>query len=83
MMEHIVRRTIANPRDIEFGPPNTARCPWRKRAITSSSTPDPLQWDCFRFGVIQGEDHFTFYVSIDHLHVDGQFVGVGRSWNSR
>jgi 2'-acyl-2-O-sulfo-trehalose (hydroxy)phthioceranyltransferase len=41
------------------------------------ATPDSLQWDCFSFGVIQRADRFTFYVSIDHLHADGQFVGVG------
>jgi hypothetical protein len=41
------------------------------------ATPDSLQWDCFSFGVIQSPDRFTFYASIDHLHADGQFVGVG------
>ena len=40
------------------------------------ATPSPLQWDCFRFGVIQRADHFTFYVSIDHLHADAMFMGV-------
>ena len=40
------------------------------------ATPDPLQWDCFRFGLIQRADHFTFYVSVDHLHTDGMSVGV-------
>ena len=39
-------------------------------------TPDPLNWDCFRFGIIQSADHFTFYASIDHVHVDAMIVGV-------
>ena len=39
-------------------------------------TPDPLQWDCFRFGIIQGPDSFTYYASIDHVHVDAMVVGV-------
>lgn len=75
--EHIVRHTIANPRDIEFKPikhGDLTADDIRKHVI---STPDPTNWDCFRFGVIQAEDSFTFYASIDHLHADGQFVGVG------
>ena len=75
--QHIVRHTIANPRDIEFKPTKHGEMSvedLRKHVI---STPDPTSWDCFRFGVVQGEDSFTFYSSIDHLHVDGQFLGVG------
>jgi hypothetical protein len=75
--EHIVRHTIPDPGDIEF-------IPTRHRDMTPaelrdhvSATPDSLQWDCFRFGIIQASDHFTVYASIDHLHADGQFVGVG------
>lgn len=39
-------------------------------------TPDPLQWDCFTFGIIQGEDRFTVYIAIDHLRADGMSAGV-------
>ena len=38
------------------------------------STPDPLQWDCFRFGIIQGADHFTFFSIVDHLHCDPTII---------
>jgi hypothetical protein len=75
--EHIVRHTIANPRDIEFKATKHGEMTVediRKKVV---STPEPTNWDCFRFGVIQREDSFTFYASIDHLHADGQFVGVG------
>jgi Condensation domain len=34
------------------------------------ATPDPLQWDCFRGGIIQYEDRFALYTVIDHLHCD-------------
>ena len=34
------------------------------------STPDPVQWDCFRFGIIQREDHFSLFAIVDHLHCD-------------
>ena len=74
--EHIVRRTIRDPADIELVP--TEHCAmtpgeWRGHIL---ATPDPLRWDCFRFGIIQRPDHFTFFVSIDHLHMDAQFSGV-------
>ncbi|HEX2284513.1 MAG TPA: condensation domain-containing protein [Mycobacterium sp.] len=74
--DRVVRRTIRNPRDIkfvatEYGQKTSAQ--WREHIL---ATPSPLQWDCFRFGVIQRADHFTFYMSIDHLHVDAMFMGL-------
>ena len=70
----LVRRTVSNPADINFiatrhgamGPSQ-----WREHVL---ATPSPLQWDCFRFGVIQRDDHFTFYLSVDHLHADAMFI---------
>jgi hypothetical protein len=38
------------------------------------ATPSPLEWDCFRFAIIQRDDHFTVCVSVDHLHVDAMFI---------
>ena len=38
------------------------------------STPDPVQWDCFRFGIIQRADHFTFFSIVDHLHCDPTII---------
>lgn len=38
------------------------------------STPDPLQWDCFRFGLIQYENHCTFFAIVDHLHCDPALI---------
>jgi hypothetical protein len=73
---HIVRHTIADPSDIEFVPiEHGAITPQEMRDLIVE-TPDPLQWDCFRFGIIQGADRFTVYVSIDHLHMDAMFVAV-------
>lgn len=72
--DRVVRHTISNPADIQFvatkhGEMNSAQ--WRAHVL---ETPSPLQWDCFRFGVIQRADHFTFYVSVDHLHADAMFM---------
>ena len=35
-----------------------------------------MEWDCFRFAIIQRDDHFTLCVSIDHLHFDAMFIGT-------
>lgn len=74
--DRVVRRTIRNPRDIKFvatqyGEKTSTE--WREHIL---ATPSPLQWDCFRFGLIQRADHFTFYMSVDHLHVDAMFMGL-------
>lgn len=70
----VVRHTVSDPADIQFvatkhGEMNASQ--WREHIL---DTPSPLQWDCFRFGVIQRADHFTFYASIDHVHADAMFM---------
>jgi hypothetical protein len=40
---------------------------WRDHIL---AVPDPLQWDCFRFGIIQDEQRFTLFAVVDHLHCD-------------
>ena len=72
--DRVVRHAIENPADIQLvatrhGEVTAAQ--WREQIL---ATPNPLQWDCFRFGVIQRADHFTFYASIDHVHADAMFM---------
>jgi hypothetical protein len=72
--EHIVRHTIDDPADIEFVPiQHAAMTPseWHDFVL---STPDPVQWDCFRFGIIQRADHFTVFSIVDHLHCDPTII---------
>jgi hypothetical protein len=74
--EHIVRHTICDPADIELVPTKHGEmtpAEWRDHIL---ATPNPLQWDCFQFGVIQRADHFTFYLCVDHLHLDAMCMGV-------
>ena len=72
---NIVRHTIVDPADIELKPTrHSEMTPQELREHIS--TPHPLQWDCFFFGVIQAGDHFTVYASIAHLCVDPMIVGV-------
>lgn len=72
----IIRRRIQDPEDISFVAVRHGRLAQHEIRDLVVSTPDPLQWGCFRFGVIQGSDHFTFYISVDHVHADAMIVGV-------
>lgn len=68
--DHIVRHTISDPADIELVPTVYGEMTpdqWRRHVL---ATPNPLQWDCFRFMLIQYSDHFTFFTCIDHIHSD-------------
>jgi mycolipenoyl-CoA---2-(long-chain-fatty acyl)-trehalose mycolipenoyltransferase / long-chain-acyl-CoA---trehalose acyltransferase len=72
----IVRHTISNPADIELIPVERGDMTpkqWQEHILT---TPSPLEWDCFRFAIIQRDDHFTFCISVDHLHVDAMFISA-------
>ncbi|WP_299563990.1 condensation domain-containing protein [uncultured Mycolicibacterium sp.] len=72
--DEFVRHTITNPRDIKFVPTEHGMVTaeqWRDHVL---ATPGPLTWDCFHFGIIQREDHFTIYISVDHVHTDAMFM---------
>ena len=72
--DRIVRHTIADPADIEFVSVRHGQMApdeWHEFVL---STPDPLEWDCFRFGIIQRADHFTFFSIVDHLHCDPTII---------
>ncbi len=74
--EHIVRHTICDPADIEFVPVKHGEMTpteWHDHIL---ATPDPLEWDCFRSGIIQRADHFTCYLVVDHLHCDPMLMAA-------
>lgn len=74
---NILRRTISDPDVIDMTPTDHGHMTVdeiRRHALTT--TPDTLEWDCFTFGIIQHEDKFTFYGSVDHLHIDGLSSGL-------
>ncbi|MEI7913605.1 MAG: condensation domain-containing protein [Mycobacteriaceae bacterium] len=75
--DSVVRRTIDDPERIEFVPTVMGFMEADEvRAHVATQTPGTLEWDCFTFGVIQKEDHFTFYANIDHLYTDGSSAVV-------
>lgn len=70
----IVRHTIRDAADIDFVPvrhDEMTSTQWHRFVL---DTPDPLQWDCFRFGIIQRADHFTIFSIVDHLHCDPTII---------
>jgi mycolipenoyl-CoA---2-(long-chain-fatty acyl)-trehalose mycolipenoyltransferase / long-chain-acyl-CoA---trehalose acyltransferase len=75
--ERIQRHTIADPEQITYEPIDRGTLSTEQlRDHLLGTTPDPLQWDCFTFGIIQRADHFTVYMSVDHLVTDGMSAGV-------
>lgn len=74
--EHIVHRTIAEASDINLVPTKYGEITPAELRSHLLATPSPLQWDCFRFAIIQRADHFTFCVCIDHLHTDAMFFSL-------
>jgi len=74
----IVRRTIQNPNDIKFVPTKRGEMVAEDFHQLILDTPIIAEWDCFSFGIIQHEDHFTFYVIVEprayRSHADGVLV---------
>ncbi|OBI89825.1 condensation domain-containing protein [Mycobacterium asiaticum] len=71
----IVRHTMSDPADIELvaiqrGEMTAGQ--WQDHLL---ATPGPLDWECFRFAIIQRGDHFTVCICVDHLHVDPMYIG--------
>ncbi|ORW33120.1 acyltransferase [Mycobacterium paraense] len=73
----IVRRTIDDPEAIDFVPIDFGTMDTERiRTHALATTPETLQWDCFTFGIVQHADSFSFYASVDHLHIDGMSAGL-------
>ncbi|CDQ42454.1 condensation domain-containing protein [Mycolicibacterium neoaurum] len=72
----IVRHTITDPADIEFEPVVHGEITTEDARKHIVDIPSPLEWGCFSFGIVQSEDHFDFYASIDHVHGDAALIGI-------
>jgi hypothetical protein len=73
----VVRRMIDNPERIDFVPTDFGIMDTEEiRTHALTTTPETLQWDCFTFGIVQHAESFTFYASVDHLHIDGMSAGL-------
>jgi hypothetical protein len=68
----IARREIDNPDVIDMLPVAFGHMDAdQARTHVLTTTPETLEWGCFTYGIVQGTDYFTFYASVDHLHIDG------------
>ncbi len=72
----IVRRTIEDPADIEYEPVDNGEMSAEDARKHIVAIPSPMEWGCFSFGIVQSEDHFDFYASIDHVHGDAALIGI-------
>jgi mycolipenoyl-CoA---2-(long-chain-fatty acyl)-trehalose mycolipenoyltransferase / long-chain-acyl-CoA---trehalose acyltransferase len=74
--DQVIRHTMPEASDIEIAPTRHGQMDSEEWQDLIRATPDPLQWDCFRFMLIQRADHFTFCLAVDHLHIDAMFLGT-------
>ena len=71
-----IRHTIGDPADIEFAPIDHGKMAIDEICDHVVAIPNPLEWGCFTFGIVQSESHFTFYASMDHVHGDATLIGI-------
>lgn len=71
-----VRHAITDPADIEFAPIDHGHMTADEIRAHVVAIPNPLEWACFTFGVIQCENHFTFFAAMDHVHGDATLIGT-------
>lgn len=72
----VIRHTISDPADIEFEPVDHGEMTAEEARKHIVDIPSPLEWGCFSFGIVQSENHFDFYASIDHVHGDAALIGI-------
>ena len=71
-----MRHAINDPADIEFVPVDHGHMKIDEIHAHVVAIPNPLEWGCFTFGVIQHEGHFTFFAAMDHVHGDATLIGT-------
>jgi mycolipenoyl-CoA---2-(long-chain-fatty acyl)-trehalose mycolipenoyltransferase / long-chain-acyl-CoA---trehalose acyltransferase len=71
-----IRHAIHDPADIEFVPVNHGHMTIDEIHAQVVAIPNPLEWGCFTFGIIQNESNFTFFAAMDHVHGDATLIGT-------
>lgn len=71
-----IRHSISDPADIEFAPVTQGHMSVDEIRSHVIDIPSPLEWGCFTFGIIQSENHFTFFAAMDHVHGDATLIGT-------
>src|SRR5437588_2449330 len=73
---NFVRHTLSDPADIEFTPIDHGALTVEEIRAHVIGIPNPLEWACFTFGIIQNDGHFTFFAAMDHVHGDATLIGT-------
>lgn len=71
-----VRHSVQDPDDVEFEPVDHGHLTVEQIHAHVVDIPNPLEWGCFTFGVVQNEDRFTFFAAMDHVHGDATLIGT-------
>jgi len=71
-----VRHSISDPADVEFTPVDHGNMTVDEIHAHVVGIPNPLEWGCFTFGIIQSESQFTFFAAMDHVHGDATLIGT-------
>ncbi len=71
-----IRHTVTDAADIEFEPVDHGHLAVDEIRAHVIAIPNPLEWGCFTFGIIQCENHFTFFAAMDHVHGDATLIGT-------
>ncbi len=70
------RHSIEDSANIEFVPVDQGLMSDAEIRAHVVDIPNPLEWGCFLFGIVQHEDHFTFFAAMDHVHGDATLIGT-------
>jgi hypothetical protein len=73
---HFIRHALEDPVDIEFVPVDRGLMTADEIHDHVTGIPNPLEWGCFTFGIVQNESHFTFFAAMDHVHGDATLIGT-------
>jgi len=71
-----IRHAIEDPTDIEFVPVEQGHMTADEIHAHAVGIPNPLEWGCFTFGIIQHDGNFTFFAAMDHVHGDATLIGT-------
>jgi mycolipenoyl-CoA---2-(long-chain-fatty acyl)-trehalose mycolipenoyltransferase / long-chain-acyl-CoA---trehalose acyltransferase len=71
-----IRHALDDPAHIEFVPVDQGHMTADEIRAHVVDIPNPLEWACFTFGIVQHETHFTFFAAMDHVHGDATLIGT-------
>mgnify|MGYP000052919944 CR=1 FL=1 len=71
-----IRRALEDPDDITFVPIDHGTMTVDEIRAHVVNIPNPLEWGCFTFGIIQNDGYFAFFAAMDHVHGDATLIGT-------